>query len=116
MEIVNNKKILNIKEIDKLFFNRVKTLKNIFKNKDENLVIFDVGAHIGESVIEFKDCFPNANIHCFEPAKESFNKLKNLKFSNIVFNNFALGEKDTKKMFYYYDVSSNSSFFPIKNS
>jgi len=114
MEIINNKKILGLKEIDKVFFNRMNTLKNIFKNRDEELIIFDVGAHIGESVEEFKNYFINANIHCFEPAKESFNKLKNINYSNIVFNNFALGDKNSEKIFYYYDVSSNSSFLPIK--
>lgn len=46
-------------------------------------VIFDVGALIGETVLYFKDQFPQAKITAFEPSPRSFKLLR----QNIVQNN-----------------------------
>lgn len=35
-------------------------------------VVFDVGAHLGESCEDFKAQFPNSKIFAFEPTAESF--------------------------------------------
>jgi FkbM family methyltransferase len=35
-------------------------------------VVFDVGAHRGESLDEFARWFPRAYVHCFEPGAEAF--------------------------------------------
>src|SRR5262249_13415729 len=42
---------------------------------DAHAVVFDVGAHHGETARTYRDLFPNATIHCFEPSRESFEVL-----------------------------------------
>jgi|JI10StandDraft_1071094.scaffolds.fasta_scaffold90130_2 FkbM family methyltransferase len=39
------------------------------------LTVFDVGAHAGDSVASFRELFPRAKIHAFEPAPENFRRL-----------------------------------------
>jgi len=40
-------------------------------------IIFDVGAHRGETAHIFTEAFPDAQLYCFEPFAESFAVLKN---------------------------------------
>lgn len=54
-----------------------------FSTNNPKPYIIDIGAHIGLSVIYFKDLYPTSNIVAFEPQKESFEILKN----NIEGNN-----------------------------
>lgn len=63
----------------------------------KDYIIFDVGANIGETTLNFaKITQNNGYVHSFEPSKLCFGKLEhNLslnKFNNIKFNNFGLGE------------------------
>jgi FkbM family methyltransferase len=37
--------------------------------------IFDVGANVGQSALEFSERFPNSEIHCFEPFPSTFETL-----------------------------------------
>jgi FkbM family methyltransferase len=39
-------------------------------------VIFDVGANVGQSTLEFRRCFPAAKIFCFEPVGSTFETLE----------------------------------------
>lgn len=39
-------------------------------------VIFDVGAHHGETASVFSNLFPSADLYCFEPFEESFVELR----------------------------------------
>ncbi|WKA32003.1 FkbM family methyltransferase [Bradyrhizobium roseum] len=39
-------------------------------------VIFDVGAHIGMTALEFSDAFPEAKIYAFEPSTENFHRMR----------------------------------------
>lgn len=43
--------------------------------KERTPVIFDVGANVGQTIIELRSTFPSAEIHCFEPFPESFDRL-----------------------------------------
>jgi FkbM family methyltransferase len=43
-------------------------------------VIFDVGAHIGITALEFSDRFPIADVYAFEPQSENFRRM----ISNLV--------------------------------
>ena len=42
----------------------------------ERPLIFDVGAHVGLAATRFRELFPLATIHCFEPYPESFERLR----------------------------------------
>lgn len=60
----------------------------------KNPIIFDGGAHLGDSVIAFSAHAPLATFHCFEPDPYSVEKIRK-KFSgqaNIIIIEAALGE------------------------
>lgn len=61
-------------------------------SKDDNLIIFDVGAHFGETAIQFKNGFPKAKIFSFEPFIESYEQMKKMlgTSENITALNFGL--------------------------
>lgn len=79
-------------------------------------VIFDVGAHLGQTSLHFLKSFPGTSIHCFEPVDENFKQLKlNTKGKReIKINNVALGDSQkpvmmkTGKCDQTHQVSSNS--------
>lgn len=67
-------------------------------------VIFDVGALIGETVLYFKDQYPNAKIIAFEPSPRSFALLKlNVKqnnLTNVRLVKAAVAKKNGRMKFY----------------
>ena len=64
----------------------------------ENLMIFDVGAHKGQTSSHLYKLFRNSIIHAFEPSPYLFAEIeKNIsKRKNIRCHNFALGEANEK--------------------
>ena len=58
-------------------------------------VVFDAGAHLGQTSLHFRKVFPNARIHCFEPVSITYQQLvRNLGGRDRVFaNNSALGSR-----------------------
>lgn len=56
-------------------------------------IVFDAGAHLGQTTLHFRKSFPAASIHSFEPVVGNFKKLKlNTKGKEgIQINQFALG-------------------------
>ena len=67
-------------------------------------LIFDVGSHIGLSVLYFKDVYPNSIIHAFEPNPNVYailqENIDQNALQNIQTYNIALGKKDTKRLLY----------------
>ena len=63
-----------------------------------NLMIFDVGAHKGQTSSHLCKSFPHSIIHAFEPSPYLFAEIeKNLsKRKNIIYHNFALGKTNEK--------------------
>ncbi|WP_034474640.1 FkbM family methyltransferase [Aestuariibacter salexigens] len=74
-------------------------------------VIFDVGAHKGESVEFFRSLFPACDIHCFEPNPDSWAHLETL--TNIHLHKCALGKTTGKAKFYVQSISHLSSLLEI---
>ena len=78
----------------------INTLSSILSNAGikKNLIIFDVGAHKGQTSSHFCNLFPQSFIHAFEPSPILFAEIeKNLsKRKNIRFHNFAFGETNEK--------------------
>ena len=103
------KEFYSVQDLDKIF-------KTIFQDKD--LVIFDVGANVGQSINRFSKIFPNSSIHSFEPIKENYlNVKKKFKGKDIYINNYAVGETICKKNIFVNADTGTSSFYPInKNS
>ena len=90
--------------------NEKKLLKTIFGKK--KLFYVDVGTNEG-NFIEFLFKFLSfRKVICFEPIQELSIKLKN-KFnnSNVEIYNYALSNKDRRRKFYQYEISSQSSMY-----
>ena len=87
--------VLNLLSFFDFFHKRkiLKALKNYLKKS--NIVIFDVGAHQGETINFINTNFAFSKIYAFEPLEINFIKLKQ-KTKNfnkdIEYFNFALGE------------------------
>jgi FkbM family methyltransferase len=89
-------------------------IKSIIIKK--NPVIFDIGAHEGESIERFKKLFKNPIIHSFEPQLQSFKILRSKKENEKIFlNNFGLGSKKEKKELFINSNTASSSYLNIDN-
>lgn len=72
--------------------------------------IFDVGANVGQSCIPYANACPDAAIHAFEPAPESFRKLSEVMRDrkSVSTHNLALSsESGSVKMFTHGDSTMN---------
>ena len=90
-KISRNNNFSNISSID--------ILRNVFDRKDD-ITIFDVGAHIGQSTKNYRQLFKNSHIYAFEPSPEAFKILKSLDIKNFKPFNFGFSNKKTKEEFY----------------
>jgi len=69
---------------------------------DENILIFDIGANVGDMTIKFRDMYPLSTIHCFEPTPEAFKKLR-WRFkedAQVKLNNVAVSDANGTKKFF----------------
>lgn len=65
-------------------------------------VLFDVGANIGGYTNELLKYIKTGEIHCFEPSLNTYQTLcKNVKASNVVFNNIGMSSDCSKSTLYY---------------
>jgi FkbM family methyltransferase len=81
--------------------------------------VFDVGAHVGESVEGFKRLWPDCRIHSFEPQAAVFETLKanTAKYRGVTCNNFALGDAAGERPLHHHNRwSAASSFIPLNRS
>lgn len=93
--------------------NKRKILSFLKKNiGNKKIIIFDVGAHLGETAMFFYDNFNIKSIYSFEPNKNIFFKLKErLKnYKKLHAYNIAIGEKNKIKKFHIYEDTQSSSF------
>lgn len=93
-------------------FDHQKTLKFLTGRSDP--VIFDIGSNVGDSLSEFKDCWPEANIHCFEPQAECWAEWESLANAynkdEVVLNRVAVGAiEEFEKSYYTHDIGELSS-------
>ena len=115
-------KIFFKKIVNKLGYRISKIHKNQLQNenplvaiktaiRDQNeIVLFDVGANLGQTIKKMKLEFPFSKIYAFEPNRSCYKTLKdNFDFKNLfVFNN-AVGSENRKIKFNEYSWSALSS-------
>lgn len=66
-------------------------------------VVFDIGANIGQWTKIALSINNNLNIHCFEPSKDTFEKLLGNNFPpNVICNNFGLSSAKKEQFLYIY--------------
>jgi len=91
-------------------------LTKIFSKKDK-LLIFDVGAHRGETVSRLIKLFPNSKVLCFEPFPDSFQHLKSFEAENIVLHNFGFSDNSgTEEFFVNHGSATNSLLRSSENA
>jgi len=80
-------------------------------------VIFDIGAHIGETTAAYAKYFPKSMIYSFEPFEASYNKLR-LRFKdNPMVKTFqmAISNKPSVMDFYSFAASEANSLLPASS-
>lgn len=97
--------------------------KRLLYGNDKNLsgsaqsgrdrVIFDVGAHQGESAEYFHGVFPEADIYSFEPGPPAAEKIIALNINNVKVHQVALSDFDGSAEFNLQDISHLSSLHKI---
>lgn len=101
--IFDRQKYLN-NTLDRYNLNLPNILKFLKIGQNKNIIIFDVGAHSGKTLIEYQNIFEDAYIHSFEPHPKTFkileNNIKQYNFKNVFLHNIALGEFKETKEFY----------------
>ncbi len=101
------------------FFNKRKIL-NFFKSKFINIdMIFDIGAHRGETLDLFYNNFKVKNYYAFEASPINFKflekKIFKLNKNNINIINKAAGNSEEETDFYQLDESSSSTMNKINH-
>ena len=105
--------LIKSKNFQKLYRSLDTTIKPLIKK--DSPIIFDVGAHEGETIKRFNNVFQNPEIHCFEPQNKCFEILKKFNNQKIFVNNYALGDKVEQKKIYINNLDSSSSIYNIDN-
>lgn len=84
------------------------------RKQPEVPLIFDVGAHHGETLLALRGNFPGATIHCFEPDPESFGILSTCAtdFENVKLHPVALGAAPGQAEFHRNSESMTNSLLP----
>jgi FkbM family methyltransferase len=83
----------------------------LFFHNDQPL-IFDVGANVGQTVSKLHTTFPRCKIHSFEPSPTTFATLKQevSQLNNVYLHNCALGAASGQQTFLENNNSDMSSF------
>jgi FkbM family methyltransferase len=83
-----------------------------FLRENKRLVIFDVGANVGQSVHKFKAEFPASVIHSFEPSPSTYKQLvANCRtYTGVNTWNLGVGSSNTTLAFQENEQSDMSSF------
>ena len=92
--------------------------QQILLSYDEVSTIFDLGAHIGETVARYRPFFPKSTFYCFEPFPESFEKLRNQFVGDSLVKPIQMGVSHTigTREFYVNQRDGTNSLFPRPKS
>jgi len=112
MENVGQSKSRNIEFQQK--FGRERLLQSLVKAPEP--VIFDVGAHHGESVAYLTNILPSAKIYSFEPDPDSFNRLCTAAVEKVLYFNLALSDIDGTVSFFRNSISHTNSLLKVNLS
>lgn len=116
-KIIRNSALITIELFD--YFHKKKIIAFLKKKKiKEFKIIFDIGAHKGETISLMLKNFKSQKIYSFEASKKNFKNLESnvltlrKKYKNIelIPENIALDYKSQKIMFKQFTESSSSTF------
>lgn len=89
-----------------------KFIKSFIK---KDMIVFDVGANIGDHAKYILKINPDVKVYCFEPVLNTYNKLINnltpyIEKGKVIANNYGLSSEDgDADMFIYEELSGNNS-------
>ena len=77
--------------------------------------IVDIGANVGASVLFWKSCYPDAQVHCFEPIPSNFEvlKLNCAKLVDVTPHNEAMGDENGEIDFVHSPAAGNEGGWSI---
>jgi FkbM family methyltransferase len=89
----------------------INDIRRILKKRSPR-IIFDVGAHVGETASLFATSFPQAEIHSFEPAPDTFELLQRrmVKFPRVRLVHSGLGSANQTSTLNVNKASTTNSF------
>ena len=92
-------------------------LLQFWEKYQKEVIIFDVGSNIGQSLHTYKKRMRQAKIHSFEPSPRTFDVLKvaTKRYSQIIYNNVGVGAENQTSKFYENSNSDLSSFLEPKD-
>ena len=97
-------------------FSSLEIIKNLFDKKSE-IIIFDVGAHFGQSTKNYRNLFKNAMIYAFEPSSKSYKVLSSLKINKFkAFNIGFSNKKSMEKLLVNSEKTTTNSLLPFSSS
>jgi FkbM family methyltransferase len=94
-------------------FSREILIKSLIDPRLSEPMVFDVGAHKGESVRYLRNLFPGAVIHSFEPFPAAFAELRALGDEHTHPHNLAVSDTDGMIEFFHNNISHTNSLFRI---
>lgn len=72
--------------------------------------VFDVGANVGQTSLNYLKRFPEAEIHAFEPVLDNFKILEKIRSQKLVSNRLAMGaEKGQMRIFLSKNIGKHSA-------
>jgi FkbM family methyltransferase len=86
--------------------------QRLFFDERSNLIIFDVGAFVGDITKIYREIFHCATVYCFEPFADSFQKLESLSTDKLV-HPYQMAFSDhvgKTKLYVNADLTCNSFF------
>jgi FkbM family methyltransferase len=98
--------------LENIFFYPVLSNKLKSLTTKDDLVIFDVGANRGQSIVYYKKLFKHSKLFSFEPSPQDFSHLNSVasKYDSVQVFNLGLGNSTTELTFYLSDLSETSTF------
>jgi len=80
-------------------------------------IIFDIGANIGHTSMQFREVFRGAEIYAFEPVRSTFLELtKNLNGTDVRAVNVGFGEREERKKIFLQNLSELNSLVDALNN
>lgn len=100
---------------DAIGTNPILDIRRNLPSAEKDLVVFDIGANTGNTTLEYKEAFPDATIHAFEPGPETFKKLKKATsaLEGVHLWNCGMGASPAELPFFENSHHDMSSFLPL---
>lgn len=84
--------------------------RDLARLHDDIRTILDVGANVGQAALRFREEFPHAAIHCFEPVRATFATLeKNVGSRGCQCHPLAMGSRAERRTMYVRRTTTMSS-------